>query len=157
MTASIRTRPTPSRFERGATSAREAYLLIRHLSGTLIKELATELEPSGVTPEQYHVLRILRDAPTEGLACSAVAQRTVSGDPDVTRLLDRLEARGLATRVRDTTDRRVVMATITKEGLRLLGRIEEKVSALHARQFADLGSRELTALRGLLDRVAPQG
>lgn len=151
------TRAAASRFEADATIGREVYLLIRHVSGTLIKELATGLEPFGITPEQYHILRILRDAAPDGLPCSAVAERAVSGDPDVTRLLDRLEARQLAVRSREATDRRVVTARITKEGTRLLAKLEEAVTGLHARQFADLRSRELTTLRGLLDRVAPQG
>ncbi len=152
----ISTGPAASRFEGDATPGREAYLLIRHVSGTLIKELAAELEPSGITPEQYHILRILRDAAPDGLPCSAVAERAVSGDPDVTRLLDRLEARQLASRSREAADRRVVTARITREGTRLLTKLEETVSDLHARQFAALGAREVTALRGLLDRVAPQ-
>jgi DNA-binding MarR family transcriptional regulator len=143
-----------SRFEADATPEREAYLLIRHVAGTLIQELAAALEPSGITPEQYHILRILRDASPDGLPCSAVAQRAVSGDPDVTRLLDRLEAQQWAIRTREAADRRVVTARITTDGKRLLAKLEKTVAELHANQFDDLGVREVSTLRGLLERVA---
>ena|SRR5688572_731428 len=145
-----------SRFEADATPERELYLLIRHIGGMLIKELAAGLEPLGITPEQYHILRILRDAGPDGLPCSTVAERAVSGDPDVTRLLDRLERQQWAIRTRDTADRRVVTARITTEGKRLLARLENTIAELHAHQFNDLGARELSTLRGLLERVAPR-
>lgn len=148
-------KPPASRFEAAAPPPREAYLLIRHVAGTLIKELAAGLAPMGITPEQYHILQILRDAGPDGLPCSTVAQRAVSGDPDVTRLLDRLEGYQWAIRARDTADRRVVTARITMEGKRLLNRLEDMVAELHARQFDELGAREVAALRGLLDRIAP--
>ena len=146
-----------SRFEADATPEREVYLLIRHIAGMLMKELAAGLESAGVTPEQYHILRILRDAGADGLPCSTVAARAVSGDPDVTRLLDRLERQRWAIRSRDTADRRVVTARITSEGKRLLARLEDSVAELHARQFDDLGVREVSTLRGLLERVASEG
>lgn len=145
------------RFETVETLEREIYLLLQHLSGELIHELATLLKPAGVTPEQYHVLRILRDAGSAGTQLSTVAERSPVGDPDVTRLLDRLEQRGLASRTRDTADRRVVTARITGEGRRLLNRLEEPVAALHARQLGPLGERGLRELRRLLQRAAAVG
>jgi MarR family transcriptional regulator, organic hydroperoxide resistance regulator len=145
--------PAPS-FEAGATPGRALYLLVRHLGGVLAKELAGVLEPFGVTPEQYHTLRILRDGGPDGLPCSAIAERAVSGDPDVTRLLDRLERQGWAVRARDETDRRVVIARLTAEGRRLLGRLEKAVAELHEGQFDALGAREVAALRELLGRVS---
>lgn len=148
------TGPAAPSFEAGVTAERGLYLLVRHLGGVLAKELAGVLEPFGVTPEQYHTLRILRDGGPEGLPCSAVAERAVSGDPDVTRLLDRLERQQWAVRARDATDRRVVLARLTAEGKRLLGRLEKAVAELHAQQFEALGAREIATLRGLLERVA---
>ncbi|HEX6052287.1 MAG TPA: MarR family transcriptional regulator, partial [Gemmatimonadaceae bacterium] len=98
------------RFETVETLEREIYLLLQHVSGELIHELSTLLKPAGITPEQYHVLRVLRDAGAGGLACTALGERLVSGDPDVTRLLDRLEKQGWASRARESSDRRVVTA-----------------------------------------------
>jgi len=145
------------RFDTVETPEREIYLLLQHLSGELIHELATLLKPSGITPEQYHVLRVLRDAGATGTQLSTIAERSPAGDPDVTRLLDRLEQRGLATRTRDAADRRVVTARITTEGRRLLGRLEAPVAALHARQLGPLGDRGLRDLRRLLHEAAAVG
>lgn len=140
-------------FDTHETPEREIYLLLQHVAGAFIQELAVVLRPAGITPEQYHVLKILRDAGSDGLACSAVAERSVSGDPDVTRLLDRLETQGWASRSRDPSDRRVVMARITNDGLRLLEELEAPVSALHARQLEGLSARELPVLRTLLQTL----
>lgn len=136
------------------TPEREIYLLLQHAAGILAQELAVVLRSAGITPEQYHVLRVLRGAGgEEGLACSAIAERSVSGDPDVTRLLDRLEKQGWAIRSRDASDRRVVMARITDDGLRLLEELEAPVAELHTRQFQGLGARDLPAFRKLLRTV----
>jgi DNA-binding MarR family transcriptional regulator len=118
-------------------------------------ELGATLKEFGVTPEQYHVLRIMEDAAPDGLPCSTIAERAVSGDPDVTRLLDRLERQGWTTRSRDESDRRVVIAGITRSGLRLLDKLENLVASLHARQFSTLGSRDLVRLRQSLDELGP--
>ena len=141
-------------FDTHETPEREVYLLLQHVAGAQVQELAVLLRPAGITPEQYHVLRVLRDAGAGGLACNAVAERSVSGDPDVTRLLDRLERQGWVSRAREEYDRRVVTARITDEGHRLLEELEEPVSALHARQLDRLGERDLAALRRLLQKVA---
>jgi DNA-binding MarR family transcriptional regulator len=145
------------RFETPETLEREIYLLLQHVSGELIHELATLLKPAGITPEQYHALRILREAGPDGTPLSAVAERSPAGDPDVTRLIDRLEQRGLARRARDAVDRRVVTVRITTEGGRLLDQLEEPVAKLHSRQLGPLGDRGLRDLRKLLQRVAAVG
>lgn len=129
---------------------REIYLLLQHVAGAFEQELSLVLRPAGITPAQYHVLRVLHSAGPGGLACSAVAERSVSGDPDVTRLLDRLEKQGWVSRAREATDRRVVMTRITNEGLRLLGKLEQPVAALHARQLDGLTERQVAAARKLL-------
>jgi DNA-binding MarR family transcriptional regulator len=143
--------------EKEETPEREIYLLLQHLSGELVHELALLLKPVGVTPEQYHVLRILENAGSAGTPLSTIAERSPAGDPDVTRLLDRLEERGLARRARDATDRRVVMARITAEGRQLLRKLEGAVSALHTRQLGPLGERGLADLRRLLQKAAAVG
>lgn len=145
------------RFETVETPEREIYLLLQHISGELIHELAKLLKPSGITPQQYHVLRILQDAGAVGTPLSAVAERSPAGDPDVTGLLDRLERRGLARRTREAADRRVVTAKITKEGRYLLERLEDPVRALHRRQLGPLGERGLQTLRRLLQQASAVG
>src|SRR5262249_52733221 len=96
-----------------------------------------------------NVLRILRGAP-EGLACGEIASRMITRDPDVTRLLDRLEKRGLISRWRETKDRRTVMARITPEGLALLSRLDEPVQAAHRKQLGHRGKAPLRTLANLL-------
>src|SRR5690348_11373939 len=145
------------RFETVETEEREIYLLLQHVSGELIHELATLLRAFGITPEQYHVLRILRDAGSSGTQLSEIGARSPAGDPDVTRMLDRLEQRGLAARAREAADRRVITARLTGEGSRLLEKLEDPVAALHARQIGPLGERGMRDLRKLLQKVAEVG
>jgi len=74
----------------------------------------------------------------------------ITRDPDVTRLLDRLEKRGLILRSRETRDRRMVMARITAEGIKILARLDEPVQAVHNKQLGHLGIDRLWALTELL-------
>jgi DNA-binding MarR family transcriptional regulator len=95
------------------------------------------------------VLRILRGSP-QGLACGEIATRMITRDPDITRLLDRLEKRGLISRCRETKDRRMVMARITPDGLKLLVRLDVPVQEAHRKQLGHLGRDRLRALAELL-------
>jgi DNA-binding MarR family transcriptional regulator len=115
------------------------------LSRGLVKVLKTE----DLSSTQYNVLRILRGAP-DGLPCGEIASRMITRDPDVTRLLDRLEKRELIARSREAKDRRTVMARITREGLRLLARLDEPVQTAHRKQLGHLGRERLRALAELL-------
>ena len=136
---------------------RQVYLLLQHVSGELVHELSTLLKSEGITPEQYQVLRILNEAGAAGIPLSSIAERSPAGDPDVTRLIDRLEQRGLAQRERDSHDRRVITATITNDGRRLHRKLERPVAALHERQLETLGHQGLASLRNLLHKVAEVG
>ncbi|MGD1024699.1 MAG: MarR family transcriptional regulator [Candidatus Sulfotelmatobacter sp.] len=110
---------------------------------------AQVLKTQALSSTQYNVLRILRGSP-EGLPCGEVANRMITRDPDVTRLLDRLEKRGLIARSREAKDRRTVMARITTEGLKVLTRLDEPVQAAHRKQLGHLGRERLRALTQLL-------
>jgi DNA-binding MarR family transcriptional regulator len=107
------------------------------------------LKAADLSPTLYNVLRILRGAPV-GLPCGEIANRMITRDPDVTRLLDRLEKRALISRSREIKDRRTVVARITPAGLKLLSRLDKPVQAGHRRQLGHLGPRQLKALTGLL-------
>ena len=111
------------------------------------------LKASGLTATQYNVLRILRGAGTAGLSCGDVAGRMITRDPDLTRLLDRLEGRGLVTRARDGEDRRVVVTRITREGLSLLAELDEPVQAQNRKAVGHLGEQKLRSLAQLLDEA----
>jgi DNA-binding MarR family transcriptional regulator len=107
------------------------------------------LKSEELSSTQYNVLRILRGAP-EGLPCGEIANRMITRDPDVTRLLDRLEKRGLISRCRENEDRRTVMGRITEKGLELLKRLDEPVLAAHRKQLGHLGRERLETLTELL-------
>ncbi|MBZ5661953.1 MAG: MarR family transcriptional regulator [Acidobacteriia bacterium] len=111
------------------------------------------LKTSGLSVTQYNVLRILRGAGEHGLACSEVGERLISRDPDMTRLLDRMEKRGLIARAREEKDRRVVKTRITPEGLRILAELDSPVRELHHRQLRHLPAKQLRQLSLLLERV----
>jgi DNA-binding MarR family transcriptional regulator len=115
------------------------------------------LKPHGLTGTQYNVLRILRGAEPEGLACSSIGERMISHDPDMTRLLDRMEKRGLITRERQTDDRRVVKTRITTAGLTLLKSLDQPVRELHKRQFRHLPPARLKTLAELLEELRARG
>jgi DNA-binding MarR family transcriptional regulator len=111
------------------------------------------LKTAGLTTAQYNVLLILRGAEPEGLACRAIGDRMISHDPDMTRLLDRMEKRRLITRERQTDDRRVVKTRITAQGLSLLKTLDQPVYDLHNRQFRHMSAARLKILSELLEEV----
>ncbi len=116
----------------------------------LSRGLVQVLKKEDLSPTQYNVLRILRGAPV-GLPCGEIANRMITRDPDITRLLDRLEKRELISRCRETKDRRTVMARISLQGLTLLARLDEPVRAIHRHQLSHLGEKRLRDLIDLLD------
>ena len=126
-----------------------AFLDLLRTTDLLSRGLAGVLKTEDLSANQYNVLRILRGAP-QGLPCGEIANRMITRDPDVTRLLDRLEKRGLVARCRETKDRRTVMTRITAEGLKLLARLDEPIQSGHRRQLGHLGRERLRALTELL-------
>lgn len=125
------------------------FLELLRTTDMLSRGLAHLLKGEDLSANQYNVLRILRGAP-QGLPCGEIANRMITRDPDVTRLLDRLEKRGLISRCRETKDRRTVTARITAEGLKLLARLDEPIQSGHRRQLGHLGRERLRSLTELL-------
>src|SRR5205823_14395790 len=95
-----------------SSAAEEAILNIQRTASVLGQQFAEALKPHGLSETQYNALRILRGAGSHGLACQAIAERMINRDPDITRLLDRLEARNLIQRARSTQARRVLVTRI---------------------------------------------
>lgn len=129
------------------------FISLQKTADALGLEAEQLLKPHGLTGTQYNVLRILRGAEPEGLPCRGIGERMIYHDPDMTRLLDRMEKRGLITRARQTSDRRVVKTRITPAGLVLLKSLDQPVRDLHKRQFHHISSARLKALAGLLEEV----
>jgi DNA-binding MarR family transcriptional regulator len=120
---------------------------------TLALQAEQLLKAAGLSATQYNVLRILRGAAPAGLACRAIGDRMISHDPDITRLLDRMEKRGLLTRERQTDDRRVVKTRITPAGLAALKTLDAPVREMHKKQFAHLSAAKLKTLSELLSEL----
>ncbi|BDC51333.1 MarR family transcriptional regulator [Bryobacterales bacterium F-183] len=131
----------------------EAYLNVVKTADVLHQRAATVLKESSLSETQYNVLRILRGAGAAGLKCSEVGERMVTRDPDITRLLDRLEKQQLIERHRSQTDRRVVTTRITAAGLRLIDDLDAPLkNALHA-MFASLSPAQLRDLIHALEAI----
>ena len=122
-----------------------AFLDLLRTADILSRGLAQVLKTEELSATQYNVLRILRGSP-DGLPCGEIASRMITRDPDITRLLDRLKKRRLISRCRKSKDRRMVLARITPEGLKLLARLDEPVQEGHRKQLGHLGRERLRAL-----------
>jgi DNA-binding MarR family transcriptional regulator len=106
--------------------------------------------PYDLTAQQYNALRLLRGVSPDRLRTLDLAARLVSRAPDITRLLDRLEQRGLIERTRPPANRREVWVGITEKGLALLRELAAPVRACHARQLGHLSGAQLETLVKLL-------
>lgn len=131
----------------------EVYLNLLRTADALLRQVERALKPAGLSSTQYNVLRILRGAGPGGLACCEISERMITRDPDITRLLDRLEARGLVKRERERSDRRVVTTRITPEGLRILKTLDEPLASLRRRQLRQADPRRLRQLIRLLEQA----
>jgi DNA-binding MarR family transcriptional regulator len=142
--------PSESGGRRVASLEEAVYLDLVRTIEFLSRPLIELLKSEDLSTQQYNVLRILRGAP-EGLTCGEIADRMVTRDPDVTRLLDRLEKRKLVRRARDTRDRRVVLTRLAPAGLDVLSRLDEPVQHAHRKRLGHLGATRLRALAELLE------
>ncbi len=129
------------------------FVALLQAADSLGQEAEQLLKAAGLTAAQYNVLRILRGAEPEGLPCRGIGDRMISHDPDMTRLLDRMEKRGLITRKRQTDDRRVVKTRITPQALSLLKTLDQPVHDLHKRQFRHMSVARLKILFDLLEEA----
>src|SRR5262245_4731554 len=134
-----------------ATPEEMVFLNVVRTAGALLQGEEEVLKAADLSFAQYNVLRILRGAGSEGLACGEIAGRMVNRDPDITRLLDRLERRGLVRRSRDVEDRRVVVARITTAGLSLLETLDAPITKVHREQLRHMSRNQLDTLARLLE------
>src|SRR3984893_3187121 len=139
-----------SRSKRRPRCPEEAVFLgLLRTTDMLTRRLVAVLKGDDLSANKYNVLRILRGSP-QGLPCGEIASRMITRDPDITRLLDRMEKRGLISRSRESRDRRLVLARITPEGLKLVNRLDEPVQKIHRKQLGHMGKDRLQALAELL-------
>jgi len=131
----------------------QATLGLLRTADAVKRSLAHLIEPHGITPQQYNVLRILRGAGPEGLPTLTIGERMIEQTPGVTRLVDRLERKGMVARAPCPKDRRRVFCRITPKGLDLLKELDEPVNRWDAQTVAVLPPSDLDSFITLLDRV----
>jgi DNA-binding MarR family transcriptional regulator len=140
------TKPFPSPEE-------ELYLSLVRTSELLSQGIFQLFKQADLTPTQYNALRILRGAGAEGASCTEISDRMITRDSDITRLLDRLEARGLISREREAKDRRRIQTHITEQGLKLISELDGPVTEYHRRQLGFLGEKKIANLSKLLEEI----
>ena len=135
----------------------EVFLNVMRTAEALAEGMDAVLKPAGLSSTQYNVLRILRGANAcccdSGLACREIGERMVTRDPDITRLLDRMEKAGLIYRERAKTDRRVIKTAITDAGQKLLADLDAPVMEMHRKQLGHLSQEKLATLCELLEEA----
>ena len=135
------------------TREQQACVGLLRTADAVKRSLAHVIEPHGITPQQYNVLRILRGAGADGLPTLTIGERMIEQTPGVTRLVDRLEGKGLVARTPCPKDRRRVFCRITAKGLDLLKELDEPVNQWDAHAVSVLPPSELDSFITLLDRV----
>jgi DNA-binding MarR family transcriptional regulator len=128
----------------------QAFVALQRTADHLAGRIAGMLKQHGLSPTQYNALRILRGAGAQGLACSEIGERMINRDPDITRLVDRLERRGFVERARQQQDRRVITTRITPEGLQTLNDLDRPIEEYHRQLLGHLGEQRLHSLIRLL-------
>lgn len=131
----------------------EVFLNLQRTAEALMGGLSEVLKTFDLTATQYNVLRILRGAGPAGLPCREVSERMVNRDPDVTRLLDRLESRAFVERERLTSDRRVVLARIAVSGTEVLALADPAVNAYLLEAMSALDQSALQSLNTALESL----
>lgn len=137
-----------------ASPEQEVLLGLRMAAARVVEPWARFLRTTAqLTTHQYNVLRILRGSHPARLACSDIAERMIERDPDITRLVDRLERRGLVKRSRSRQDRRVVEVGITDKGRVLVRGLDAHVQRMPKALLGRLGVERVGQLRSLLEAV----
>ncbi|HEX4809342.1 MAG TPA: MarR family transcriptional regulator [Bryobacteraceae bacterium] len=131
----------------------EAMLSVVRTAEVLAQRVASLLKSFDLSANQYNVLRILRGSSETGLTCGQIGERMISRDPDITRLLDRLESRQLIARQRSDEDRRVVVSRITPAGLSLLREMDPEILSYNKQCFKNFGAKKLRQLIELLEQA----
>jgi MarR family transcriptional regulator, organic hydroperoxide resistance regulator len=131
----------------------EAFLSVLRTADVLRRRISDTLEPHGITAQQYNILRILRGAGEQGLPTLAIGERLIEQTPGMTRLLDRMEQKGLVRRHRCKTDRRQVLCYLTPQGSALLESLDPVLDGPGQQGLASLRKTEAEALIQLLDKV----
>jgi MarR family transcriptional regulator, organic hydroperoxide resistance regulator len=133
--------------------AEEATIAILRTADVVRRKLSEVIEPKGITLQQYNVLRILRGSHPDPLPTLEIGERLIEQAPGITRLLDRLESKGLVQRERSGQDRRLVLTRIRTSGLALLAELDDVVDQADRQAIGTLDPEEIAQLTAILQRV----
>jgi DNA-binding MarR family transcriptional regulator len=129
----------------------EALLNLMRTADCLERAMQRKTRKWGITSTQYNALRILRGSQPQGLTCSAIGDRMITAEPDITRLLGRLKAHKLVRQQRDKRDKRVLWTQISAAGLALLAEMDQVVQEAPRELLGHLTYEELTQLIRLVE------
>jgi DNA-binding MarR family transcriptional regulator len=135
-----------------ATIEEELLVSLLRTTDVLQERFEQMIRPFNISMTQYNVLRILRGAEPNGRTCGEIGERMIAREPDVTRLLERMDKAGLIKRTRDSADRRVVVTRITPAGLKLLDELDPKVREIDG-LLQPMGERKIESMLKLLDEL----
>ncbi len=133
--------------------SKETILSVLKAADRIRRHFTEILKPCGLTLQQFNVLRILRGAGPQGLPTLEVGERMIEKTPGVTRLLDRLEEKGLVSRERCHEDRRQQLCTRTQAALDLLAELDEPIVQGDRDTLANLTAQEENELKDLTSRI----
>jgi len=131
----------------------EAALAVVRKADYFLQRATDLLKAYGLSPTQYNVLRILRGAGKAGASCKDIGSKLIARDPDITRLMDRLETRGLLARGRHPEDRRIVTHVLTDGGLALVNELDRPVQEMHRATLGNVAPAKLEALIAILEEI----
>ena len=134
-------------------SAQEAKIAILRTADLLRRRMTAVVGPAGLTAQQYNVLRILRGVEPNPLPTLEIGERMIESTPGITRLLDRLEKKGLVRRERGREDRRVVQCWVTPAGLALLSGLDTAMMEAERCLLGTLSKEEIRQLVDQLERI----
>ena len=135
-----------------ATLEEELLVSLLRTTDVLHERFEQIIRPFNISMTQYNVLRILRGAEPSGRTCGEIGERMIAREPDVTRLLERMDKAGLIKRTRASADRRVVVTRITSAGLKLLDELDPKLRELDG-LLKPMGERKIESTLKLLDEI----
>ncbi|HEX8341637.1 MAG TPA: MarR family transcriptional regulator [Tepidisphaeraceae bacterium] len=131
----------------------DLFLVVQRTADRLMQGLEDALRATGITPVQYLLMRSLRQAGADGMASNRIVRNMTTHDPDLTRLLDKLEEREIIERRRDREDRRIYRVKLTRQGARVLRELTIRTRDLHRQQFSRVNKRSISTLMALLEDV----
>jgi DNA-binding MarR family transcriptional regulator len=134
-------------------AAEAAFVAVMRLANEFVADGEAFFKKHGLTLAQYNTLRVLRDADNDGMPCQQIGEALIARDPDITRLTDRLEDRGLVAKERSAQDRRVVKVRLTPEGVELVNSLDWLVVEQNDAQIAALNLAEKRQFLALLEKI----